>query len=98
MKMIGELALLPWIGENIGVQNGIIYSFPVSNGEGKQAGMTFPMNPRSDGLSESVIGCMKDIWIVVSNRAKIKKSRIAGHGVECSLNGNFFMLKASIAE
>lgn len=98
MKAIAQLALLPWIGENIGVQNAIIYSSLVSSGEGEQAGMAFPVNSRSDSLGEGVISFMKEIWIVVSGRAKIKQYRIARHSVECALNGNLFMLKAGIAE
>ena len=98
MKAIAELALLPWIGENIGVQNGIIHSALVSNGGGEQTGMAFLVDSRSDGVREGVIGFMKEIWIVVSGRAKIKQYRIARHSVECALNGNLFMLKACIAE
>ena len=93
MKAIGQLALLLGIGEN-----GIIYSSLMSNGEGEQAGMAFPMNPCSDRLGEGVIGFMKEIWIVVSGRAKIKQYRIACYGVECALNSDIFMLKAGIAE
>ena len=98
MKAIAELALLPWIGEDIGVQNGIIYSSLVSNGEGEQAGMTFPMNPRTDGLREGIIGFVKEVWVLFSDRAKIKQYCIAHHSIECALNRDLFMLKAGIAE
>ncbi len=98
IKPVAQLALLPWTGEDIGVQNGIIYSSLVSNGEGEQAGMTFPMNPRTDGLREGVIGCMEESWIVYSGLAKIKQYRITRHSVDCALNRDLFMLKAGIAE
>jgi hypothetical protein len=41
---------------------------------------------------------MKEIWIVVSDKSKIKQKCITCYGIKFQINDYLFLLKAGIAE
>jgi len=46
----------------------------------------------------AIIGFMKEIWIVVSDKSKIKQKCITCYGIKFQINDYLFLLKAGIAE
>ena len=86
-------------GKDIGIKNRIGDAPFMPYRHIEQTWMTFAMNPRSDCMSEAIIGFMRKTGIPVSDLAKIQQCRIALHFIELALdNDALFLVEACIAK